>query len=130
MAREAGGWIVPCPAHGTAIANAEARAALTDSRARIMAATDQARHRIVRDLHDGVQRSRRGDRGLLEEVRKIARGPYPAALADAGLRLRCRSWAAAQEPVRHRTLVQPEGDPKRLTLRPWQHVELIENGRT
>jgi signal transduction histidine kinase len=40
---------------GTAIGNAEAQAALTDSRARITAAIDQARRRIGRDLHDGVQ---------------------------------------------------------------------------
>ena len=38
-----------------AIANAEAQAALTASRARIVAAADTARHRIERDLHDGAQ---------------------------------------------------------------------------
>ncbi|MCW2918814.1 MAG: hypothetical protein JWN52_6882, partial [Actinomycetia bacterium] len=37
----------------TAIANTQARADLTASRARIVAATDQARRRIERDLHDG-----------------------------------------------------------------------------
>src|SRR6202035_5303167 len=40
---------------GTAIANAEAQAALTASRARIVATADQTRRRIERDLHDGVQ---------------------------------------------------------------------------
>jgi len=40
---------------GTAIANAEAQAALAASRARIVAAGDEARRRIERDLHDGVQ---------------------------------------------------------------------------
>ena len=39
----------------TAIANAESRAELTASRARLVAAGDQARQRIERDLHDGVQ---------------------------------------------------------------------------
>src|SRR6201993_2836693 len=39
----------------TAIANAEARAALAASRARIVAAADEARRRIERDLHDGAQ---------------------------------------------------------------------------
>ena len=39
----------------TAIANAEARAALTASRTRIVAAADQTRRRIERDLHDGTQ---------------------------------------------------------------------------
>jgi signal transduction histidine kinase len=39
----------------TAIANAEARAALTASRTRIVTATDEARRRLERDLHDGAQ---------------------------------------------------------------------------
>jgi signal transduction histidine kinase len=39
----------------TAIANAESRAALVASRARIVAAADDSRRRIERDLHDGAQ---------------------------------------------------------------------------
>ena len=39
----------------TAIANAEARAELTASRARIMTSADDTRRQIVRDLHDGAQ---------------------------------------------------------------------------
>ena len=39
----------------TAVANAEARAEVTASRARIVAAADQARLRIEQDLHDGAQ---------------------------------------------------------------------------
>src|SRR5215469_2456045 len=39
----------------TAIANAEAQAALTASRARIVAACDATRRRIERNLHDGAQ---------------------------------------------------------------------------
>ena len=39
----------------TAIANAESRSELAASRARIVAASDEARRRIERDLHDGVQ---------------------------------------------------------------------------
>ena len=38
-----------------AIANADAQAELTASRARIVAAGDQARLRFERDLHDGTQ---------------------------------------------------------------------------
>ena len=38
-----------------AIANAESRAALAASRARIVAAADESRRRIERDLHDGAQ---------------------------------------------------------------------------
>jgi signal transduction histidine kinase/PAS domain-containing protein len=39
----------------TAIANAEGRAELLASRARVLAAGDEARRHIVRDLHDGAQ---------------------------------------------------------------------------
>jgi signal transduction histidine kinase len=39
----------------TAIANAESHAALASSRARIVAAADESRRRIERDLHDGAQ---------------------------------------------------------------------------
>ena len=39
----------------TAVANAQAQAELTASRARIVAASDQARRRIERNLHDGAQ---------------------------------------------------------------------------
>ncbi|HXL62900.1 MAG TPA: GAF domain-containing protein, partial [Mycobacterium sp.] len=40
---------------GTAIANVETRAQLSASRARIVAAADDARRRFERDLHDGAQ---------------------------------------------------------------------------
>ncbi len=40
---------------GTAIANAQARADLLASRARIVTAADEARRRIERNLHDGIQ---------------------------------------------------------------------------
>jgi signal transduction histidine kinase len=39
----------------TAIANADTRAELTASRARVVAAGDESRRRIERDLHDGAQ---------------------------------------------------------------------------
>jgi signal transduction histidine kinase len=39
----------------TAIANADSRDQLTASRARLLAAGDRARRRVVRDLHDGAQ---------------------------------------------------------------------------
>jgi signal transduction histidine kinase len=39
----------------TAIANADSREQLTASRARLVTAGDQARRRVVRDLHDGAQ---------------------------------------------------------------------------
>jgi PAS domain S-box-containing protein len=40
---------------GTAVSNALARAELIASRARIVAASDAARQRVTRDLHDGAQ---------------------------------------------------------------------------
>ena len=39
----------------TAIANAQARADLAASRARIVASADETRRKIERDLHDGAQ---------------------------------------------------------------------------
>jgi signal transduction histidine kinase len=39
----------------TAVSNAEARADLVSSRERLLAAGDDARRRVVRDLHDGAQ---------------------------------------------------------------------------
>jgi signal transduction histidine kinase len=99
---------------GTAIANAESRAALAASRERIVAAADEARRRIERDLHDGIQqrlvslglelREARGNvpahlgelddelsrvaEGLsivFEELREISRGIHPAILSEGGL---------------------------------------------
>jgi signal transduction histidine kinase len=98
----------------TAISNAEAKAALTESRARIVAAADETRRRIERDLHDGAQqrlvslalrlraaqaavppelgqlaaeldRVAAGLTGALEELREIAHGIHPAVLAQGGL---------------------------------------------
>jgi signal transduction histidine kinase len=99
----------------TAIANAEAQAALTASRARIVATADATRRRIERNLHDGAQqrlvsltldvraaeaalaagtggvpqqldRVAAGMDGVLDDLREIARGLHPAILADGGLR--------------------------------------------
>ena len=40
---------------GTAIANTQSRTELSASRARIVAAADETRRRLERDLHDGIQ---------------------------------------------------------------------------
>jgi signal transduction histidine kinase len=98
----------------TAVSNATARADLIASRARIVAAGDQARRRFERNLHDGTQQrllavgldlqriraeldaeaqaARDGleqaerDLGVvLEEVREVSRGLHPPQLARAGL---------------------------------------------
>lgn len=98
----------------TAIANAEAHAALTASRARIVAAADDARRRLERDLHDGAQQRlislalqlRSVEAGVPAELRplrdqisdvvagltsasgdlqELARGIHPAILSKGGL---------------------------------------------
>ena len=65
----------------TAIANAESRAELTASRARIVATADATRRRIERDLHDGAQQQlvslalelRAAQAALPSEARRPAR---------------------------------------------------------
>ena len=103
--------------------SAQARALLrevSDSRARIQATADDERRRIERDLHDGAQQrlvalriklelvaeetsdAERAARlrrlgseveEAIDEVRSLARGIYPAALADRGLVEALRSAA-------------------------------------
>jgi signal transduction histidine kinase len=98
----------------TAIANAEAHAQLSASRARIVAAADDARRRIERDLHDGAQqrlvslglqlraaeasvppeqhslRAQISDivsglAGVSKDLQEISRGIHPAILSKGGL---------------------------------------------
>ena len=100
---------------GTAIANADSRDQLMASRARLLTAGDEARRRVVRDLHDGAQQwllhtivtlklaqhaFRRQDgktEALLgdaldqaqqgnRELRELAHGILPAVLSHGGLR--------------------------------------------
>jgi signal transduction histidine kinase len=98
----------------TAIANAESRTELTASRTRIVAAADDARRRIERDLHDGAQQRLvslglemraaeasvppelhafkgqisqlvTGLAGVSEDLQEISRGIHPAILSKGGL---------------------------------------------
>jgi signal transduction histidine kinase len=98
----------------TAIANADSRAELMASRARIVAAADDTRRRIERDLHDGTQQqlvslmlelravqaalppqsvelrgelSRIAERAkdVFDQVREISHGIHPAILSESGL---------------------------------------------
>ena len=98
----------------TAIANAESHAALAASRVRIVAAADETRRRIERDLHDGTQQrlvslglglraalaavppqlgelerelSRVAEElaSVFDELREIAHGIHPAILSEGGL---------------------------------------------
>jgi signal transduction histidine kinase len=99
----------------TAISNAEARTEVAASRARIVAAIDKERRRVVRDLHDGGQQRlvhtvvtlKLAHRALQNEdedlpslltealdhaerataeLRELAQGILPAALTQGGLR--------------------------------------------
>jgi signal transduction histidine kinase len=96
------------------IANAENKSELAASRKRLVAASDEARRRIERDLHDGTQQrlvslalaaraaaaelpTESGDArerfswiatGLgeaVEDLQELSRGIHPAILSDAGL---------------------------------------------
>ncbi|HTE61732.1 MAG TPA: GAF domain-containing protein, partial [Solirubrobacteraceae bacterium] len=99
----------------TAISNIQVRSELAASRARIVAATDEERRRVVRDLHDGAQQRlvhtvitlklarralERGDATVpalvtealdqaeraTAELRELAHGILPAVLTGGGLR--------------------------------------------
>jgi PAS domain S-box-containing protein len=107
----------------TAVANADSRDQLTASRARVLAASDEARRRVVRDLHDGAQQrlvhtiltlkiaqqALHGDahaaEGLLAEavgtaerataeVRELAHGILPSVLVHSGLHAGVDAFAA------------------------------------
>jgi signal transduction histidine kinase len=98
----------------TAIANAQSRSELAASRARIVAASDETRRRVERDLHDGAQqrlvtlalslRSAQAElphdldevhtelshvgeglTAVLDDLREISRGIHPAILSEGGL---------------------------------------------
>jgi len=120
-----------------AIANAESRAELMASRARIVAAADETRRRIERDLHDGIQQrlvslglelraaqatvpaqldelegalshAAEGLTSVLDELREISHGLHPAILSEGGLEPALRA-------LRRRSAIPVELDlhPKR-----------------
>jgi PAS domain S-box-containing protein len=99
---------------GTAIANADSRDELAASRRRIVAASDEARRQIERDLHDGTQqrlvslglavraaeinvppdrddlraelsRVAVGLADAVEDLQELSRGIHPAILSNGGL---------------------------------------------
>ena len=108
---------------GTAIANAQSRSELLASRARVVAAADESRRRIERDLHDGAQqrlvtlalklrtveatlvppdrwRLREALAGLvhdlsgiLDDVQEVSRGIVPPVLIRSGIPPALRSLA-------------------------------------
>jgi signal transduction histidine kinase len=98
----------------TAIANADSRAELSASRARVVAAADETRRRIERDLHDGTQQRlvalaldvrgaeasvpselvelkaqlshvAQGLTGAVDDLQEVSRGIHPAIISKGGL---------------------------------------------
>jgi signal transduction histidine kinase len=129
----------------TAIANAEAQAELTASRARIVATADETRRRIERDLHDGAQqrlvslalqlraaqadvpaglgrlhgeldRVAAGLTSALEELREYARGIHPANLAVGGLGAALKGLARRSPVPVTLDVRTPERLPERLEV--------------
>ena len=123
----------------TAVSNATARAELIASRARIVAAGDEARRRLERNLHDGTQQrlialrldlqriratlgsddvearaeleqAERDLESVLEEVRELSRGLHPAQLSRGGLGLALRALAR-RSPIRVDLDVEVEERP-------------------
>jgi signal transduction histidine kinase len=108
---------------GTAIANAQNRSDLLASRARVVAAADESRRRIERDLHDGAQQrlvtlalklrsvqsatdkldqARLSEQlgglvhdlsDILDDLQEVSRGIIPPILTRSGLRPALRSLA-------------------------------------
>ena len=129
----------------TAIANAESRADLAASRARIVATADATRRRIERDLHDGAQQrlvslalelraaqaavppelagledelSRLGEglESVMDELREMARGIHPAILAEGGLGPALKTLAR-RSPIPVQLDVRTEGRlPERVEV--------------
>jgi signal transduction histidine kinase len=121
----------------TAIANAEGKSELAASRRRIVTAADEARRRIERDLHDGIQQrlialrfdvQRLGGdvseqdtttgaglerldvelESVLEELREVSRGIHPPLLSRGGLLAPLRTLARRSPiPVELRVVTEP-----------------------
>jgi signal transduction histidine kinase len=129
----------------TAIANAESRAELAASRARVVAAADETRRRIERDLHDGAQQrlvslalrlrtaamaippdmrevheELAGVGSELDEVlgdlRELSRGIHPAILSEGGVGPALRTLARRSSVPVQLQVGTPERLPERVEV--------------
>jgi signal transduction histidine kinase len=129
----------------TAISNAVSRAQLAASRARVVAAADETRRRIERDLHDGIQqrlvslglelraaeeavppdgvelkkelaRFADGLTGALDELRDLARGIHPAILSEGGLAPALKALARRSAIPVELEIDLPAGLPERVEV--------------
>ena len=126
----------------TAVANADSRTALVESRARVAKAGDDMRRRIERDLHDGAQqrlvalalklRSYEstvpaelaelltevacGLDEVLGELRELAHGIHPAVLSQGGLGPALKSLARRAPVPVEVNLQAPERPPERIEV--------------
>jgi PAS domain S-box-containing protein len=123
----------------TAVSNATTRSELIASRARIVTASDEARRRIERNLHDGTQqrlvalgldlqaarmkvprelhdaysgleRVEREIEAVLEDVRELSRGLHPGLLSKRGLEPSLRALAR-KSPIKVDLDVEVETRP-------------------
>lgn len=129
----------------TAIANAESKSALAASRRRIVAASDESRRRIERDIHDGTQQRlvslglalrsaeakvpadreelrdelshvAQGLSEAVEDLQEISRGIHPAILTKGGI-------GPALQTLAHRSPIPVELDIT-TDVRPAEPIEV------
>jgi signal transduction histidine kinase len=142
---------------GTAISNAVAREELNASRARVVAAADETRRRIQRDLHDGAQQrlaslvlelraaSADDEAGppelrdrligaanavavALDDVREIAHGIHPATLSKGGLAPALRELSGRSALPVELDVSTPERFAERLEVAAYYVIsELLTN---
>jgi signal transduction histidine kinase len=129
----------------TAISNAEARTELRAARARLVAAGDDTRRRLERNLHDGAQqrlvslalhiqaievctpdeasdlrtqlsRIREELGGVLDDLREISRGMYPSILTEGGLRPALKALARRSAVPVELTLAHVDRLPEQVEV--------------